>query len=61
MTALVPSRSFSDGRNFPMRSRSHNERSPKIGHNLHRFAYDRINGRNPRQKLSGNSMEPIRA
>ena len=42
------------------RSRSHNEKSPKIGPNLIRFAYDRINGHNPRQSL-GNSMEPMRA
>jgi hypothetical protein len=41
-------------------SRSHNEKSPKIGPNLPRFAYDRINGHNPWQSL-GNSMEPIRA
>ena len=30
-------------------SRIHNEESPKIGPNLTRFAYDRINGCNPRQ------------
>ena len=41
-------------------SRGHNEKSPKIELNLPRFAYDRINGCNPRQSL-GNSMEPIRA
>ena len=33
------------------RSRSHNEKSPKIGPNLTRFAYDRINGHNPWQRL----------
>ena len=41
-------------------SRGHNEKSPKIGPNLPRFAYDRLNGHNPRQSL-GNSMEPMRA
>ena len=60
MTALVPSRSFSAGRNFPIESRGHNEKSPKIGPNLTRFAYDRLNGHNPRQSLK-NSMEPMRA
>ena len=41
-------------------SRGHNEKSPKIWPNLTRFAYDRINGHNPRQSL-GNSTEPMRA
>ena len=33
------------------RSRGHNEKSPKIGPNLTRFAYDRLNGHNPRQSF----------
>ena len=33
------------------RSRSHDDKSPKIGPNLIRFAYDRINGHNPWQRL----------
>ena len=42
------------------RSRGHDEKSPKIGLNLIRFAYDRINGHNPWQ-IFENSMEPMRA
>jgi hypothetical protein len=42
------------------RSRSHKEKSPKIGPNLLCFAYDRINGHNPRQRFR-NSKEPMRA
>ena len=41
-------------------SRGHNEESPKNALNLTRFAYDRLNGHNPRQSLK-NSMEPMRA
>src|SRR5215204_4568045 len=32
-------------------SRGHNEKSPKIGPNLTRFAYDRLNAHNPEQSL----------
>ena len=59
MTALVPSRSFSDGRNFPI-ERAVMMRIPQNGLNLTRFAYDRINGHNPRQSLK-KSKEPMRA
>ena len=38
----------------------HNENSPKIGLNLTRFAYDRLNGCNPWQSRR-NSIEPMRA
>ena len=41
-------------------SRSHSEKSPKIGANLPRFAYDRLNEHNPRQRLK-KPMKPMRA
>ena len=59
MTALVPSRSFSDGRNFPI-ERAVIVRIPQKRLNLTVFAYDRINGHNPRQSLR-KSKEPMRA
>ncbi len=50
MTALVPSRSFSAGRNFPIDRVADDEKSPQNLVQSDLFACDRINGHNPQTK-----------